>query len=193
MGHLLKVFDIVDLPADEVTGKIIESTDIAWKYRCITMAILFFVVMPFNLQKNLATLRYFSMFILFIVFMTIAVSVGQSPSYYKAFKDNPDYQVEYLYKPFDIRMLQGLATMMFSFNCQITFFYVRGELRSKTTSRVRKVLRNVIILETIFYSTIALSGYISLGDKLLPGVYTLRIPRRKKFNPNSFFNICFRP
>jgi hypothetical protein len=39
------------------------------------MGALFFLVLPFNLSKNLATLRYFSMFILCIVFFTISVSL----------------------------------------------------------------------------------------------------------------------
>lgn len=143
------------------------------------MGILFFVVMPFNLSKNLATLRYFSMFILVIVFFTISVSLIQSPGYYETYKGSSDYSVDFLYKDFDIKWLQGLATMMLSFNCQITFFYVRGEMRSKTRRRVKKVLRNLISLEFVFYLTIGLSGYISLGDKLTPGVYTLRRPMRK--------------
>lgn len=73
--------------------------------------------------------------------------------------------------------------MMLSFNCQITFFYVRGELRNKTTRRIKKVLRYLISLEFIFYLAIGLSGYISLGDKLTPSVYTLRRPLRKDFIP----------
>ena len=176
----MKVFGIVDLPIiDEATQKIDEGSSIAWKWRSICMGSLFFLVLPFNLSKNLATLRYFSMFILVIVFFTISVSLFQSPGYYETFKGRPDYSVEFLAKPFDLKWLQGLATMMLSFNCQITFFYVRGEMRSKTRRRVKKVLRNLISLEFVFYLTIALSGYISLGDKLTPGVYTLRVPKRK--------------
>jgi amino acid permease len=90
-----------------------------------------------------------------------------------------------LYRKFDIKWLQGLATMMLSFNCQITFFYVRGEMRSKTRRRVKKVLRNLISLEFIFYLTIGLSGYFSLGDKMTPGVYTLRRPQRKFPHPTQ--------
>ena len=76
VGHLMNVFGIVDLPlANKDTGKIDESTSVAWKWRSISMGALFFLVLPFNLSKNLATLRYFSMFILCIVFFTISVSL----------------------------------------------------------------------------------------------------------------------
>jgi hypothetical protein len=104
VGHILKTFGIVDLPViDEQTGKIDEKSALAWKCRSITMFCLFFIVLPFNLQKNLATLRYFSMVILCIVFITISVSLAQSPSYYKTYKDNPDYTITFLAKGFDIK------------------------------------------------------------------------------------------
>ena len=145
------------------------------------MGILFVVVMPFNLSKNLATLRYFSMFILVIVFFTISVSLIQSPSYYETYKGNLEYSITPLAKGFNLKWLQGLATMMLSYNCQITFFYVRGEMRLKTKKRVNKIINYLLSLEFLFYLTIALSGYISLGDKLIPGVYTLRRPLRELF------------
>lgn len=175
VGHLLKIFDIVDLPySNPKTEKIDETSSLAWKYRIITMSILLVIVMPLNLQKKLSTLRYFSALILLIVFFTIGVSLVQSVGYYENFKSSKDYELNLLYNPFEIKWLQGLATMMLSFNCQITFFYIRAELRNKTRRRVKKVLRNVILLEFVFYLTIAVAGYISLGSKMVPGIYTLR-------------------
>lgn len=138
------------------------------------MSLLLIIVIPLNLQKKLSTLRYFSALILLIVFFTIGVSLIQSPTYYEHFKTNKDYELSLLFRPFEINWLQGLATMMLSFNCQITFFYIRAELRHKTKKRVQKVLRYVILLEFVFYLTIAVSGYISLGSKMVPGIYTLR-------------------
>ena len=122
----------------------------------------------------MATLRYFSAFILSIVFFTIIVSLIEAPAYFEYFKTDINYDVALWAKPFELKWLQGLATIMLSFNCQITFFYVRGEMRNKTSNRVKKVITNLILVECIFYLIIALSGYISLGSKLIPGVYTLR-------------------
>lgn len=131
------------------------------------MSILFFFVMPLNLQRRLSTLRYFSALILLIVFFTIGVSLYQSFEYYNHFKSSNDYEVELFYRDFDLTWLRGGATMMLSYNCQITFFYIRAEMRNKTKRRVRKVIRNVFLLEFVFYSTIAIAGYISLGDKMV--------------------------
>lgn len=138
------------------------------------MAVIAVVIFPMNLQKRLATLRYFSVFILVVVFTTILVSFFQSPAYYHEYKHNPQYKIEWIAKPFEVRWLQGLSTMMLAYNCIITFFYVRGEMRHKTRERVQKVIRNLLLLEASFYTVIAVSGYISLGDKLTPHVYTLR-------------------
>ena len=63
---------------------------------------------------------------------------------------------------------------MLAYNCQITFFYVRGEMRHKTRERVQKVFKNLLWVERLFYLVIALAGYISLGDNLVPHIYILR-------------------
>lgn len=132
------------------------------------------MVMPLNLQKSLSNLRYFSIFILVVVFGTIGVCIFQSPFYYKAYKDNDRYEFEIWHRKPTIKWFQGMATMMLSFNCHVTFFYVRAEMIHKTKKRIRKVIRNLIGIELALYLAIAISGYLSLGSNLIPAVYTLR-------------------
>ena len=93
--------------------------------------------------------------------------------------------MEWIYNGFKIEWLQGMSTMMLAYNCQITFFYVRGEMRSKTRARVKKVVNNLLWTERIFYLIIALSGYISLGDNLVPHIYTLRRKMSKCCSSNN--------
>lgn len=155
------------------------------------MAVIAVFIFPLNLQKRLATLRYFSVFIVVVVFTMIIVAFVQSPYYYEEYKDFSNYDMTWTVKPFKVKWLQGLSTMMLSYNCIITFFYVRGEMRHKTRERVQKVLRNLLIVEASFYTIIAVSGYISLGDNMTPHVYTLRRKlSKKKFSKFfSFFDI----
>jgi len=131
-------------------------------------------IFPFNMQKKLANLRYFSFMILLIVFFTIFVSFAEVPEYYAKFKDSTDYTISWWIAPFEMRWVQGMSTILLSYNCQITFFYVRGEMRHKTRTRIKKVIRNLIFIECLFYLLISVAGYISLGDKMIPAVYTLR-------------------
>jgi len=140
------------------------------------MGCLVLAVIPFALERKLTTLRYFSTVILIIVFFTIWVAIGQSPFFYLAYKDDPRYVVEIFPKlsDFNLRWFQGMASIMLSYNCQITLFYVRGELRHKSSQRVKKVLRNLISIEFLFYLLISVSGYLSLGKNLIAPVFTLR-------------------
>lgn len=188
MANLLNELNITSIPYLNKDKKIIDQhSPEAWKYRIITMSVIAVVIFPLNLQKRLATLRYFSVFILVVVFSTILVAFFQSPSYYEHYKNQPDYKIHWYVAPFEVKWLQGLSTMMLAYNCIITFFYVRGEMRHKSRKRVQKVIRNLLILEASFYTVIAVAGYVSLGDKMTPHVYTLR----KKLSKFSFNYIFF--
>lgn len=44
----------------------------------------------------------------------------------------------------------------------------------KTPSRTRKISRILIGVLLIFYASIAASGYMSLGEKGIPKIFTLR-------------------
>jgi len=175
VGHILKTNRIVDLPYQQGTEGIInEYSSVAYKYRILTMIGIFIVILPIALLKKLSSLRYISGFILVVVFFTIGVSIFQTPSYFQAYKDNPEFVIEFLPGAFEMKWLKGMATIMLSYNCQITLFYVRAELKNRTSERMTKVLRNLIGVEFWFYLLISISGYFSLGKNLISPVYTLR-------------------
>ena len=77
--------------------------------------------------------------------------------------------------------MTGLATIFMSYGCHPVFFYLRSELVHKTEKRVRKVIASAISTECILYLIISIAGYISLGDNLVPGIFTLRKTIRKIF------------
>lgn len=135
---------------------------------------LFIITMPLNLLKNFSALRHFSMIVLGIVFFSLMVSVVQTPLFYLNFRYNPNYTITLLAKGFKIKWLQGMGTMLLAFNCQIPFFVVRREMNSKNPKRMKQLFNGVGCFEFLFFSIIALAGYISLGDKLLPGIFILR-------------------
>lgn len=91
-------------------------------------------------------------------------------------KDKDFYKIVWIANPFEMRWFKGWATMILSFNCQITLFYVRGELMHKTQSRIRKISRIFIAILIVFYTLICFSGYFSLGENGVPKVITLRKP-----------------
>lgn len=177
LAHLLKIVGLIDFPIkDENTQEIDQNDPLTIKWRYICMAAMCLFIYPINCTKNLAALRYISMAILIIVFYTIVVALVQTPDYYDHNHTKPTYEVNWVVGTFSMKWFQGWATMMLSYNCQITLFYVRGELMHKTHKRTRKVSRLLIGILYPFYSLIAITGYISMGGKDIPAVYTLRKP-----------------
>ena len=159
---------------DKKTNKIDDNSPEAWKYRIIWNSALFFVILPLNLQKRLATLRYFSMILFIIIMVTVFVAAVQSPSYYIQFHNNPDYQMDWFPREFKLRWLQGACTIMLAYNCMITFFYVRGEMQHKTAKRVKKVFTRLLGIECLFYLLICVCGYVGLGNNMTPNIFILR-------------------
>lgn len=147
--------------------------------RAIIMSCLFLFVLPVSLMKNLSALRYFSMGNLIVLFYIIAVTVSQTPLFYEKFKKDPDYKVELWMKKPSMDWLSGFSTIILSFMCHPNFFYVRSELVKPSKPRVHKVLFYAISIETLVYLTMAIAGYISLGDNYMVDLYALR-PRLSK-------------
>lgn len=183
LAHLLNVFGITDLPySNKDTQEIDQSDPTVIKYRYICMGILALLILPVNCVKELATIRYVSMIIMIVVLYTISVAsshqvtIFQTPEFIDHNKDKPSYSIDVWANDFDLKWFSGWATMMFSYNCQITLFYVRGEMMHKTQQRIRKVSRIFIGVLVVFYLTICYSGYFSLGKNDIPKLITLRKP-----------------
>ena len=64
--------------------------------------------------------------------------------------------------------------MMLSYYSQVLFFYVRGEMVSKTEKRIHKLIDIFIFIAVIFFSSFSTIGYLSLGEKMLPSLFTIR-------------------
>lgn len=180
---MLNVSGITNLPySNPDTQEIDQSDPTVIKYRYICMGILALVILPVNCVKELSTIRYVSMIIMMVVLYTISVlldkkvTIFQTPEFVRHNKDLPSYSIDLWSNSFDLKWFSGWATMMLSYNCQITLFYVRGEMMHKTEARIRKVSRIFIAILISFYVMICFSGYFSLGKNDIPKLITLRKP-----------------
>ena len=105
------------------------------------------------------------------------VTIFQAPEFIAHNSKNEDfYKIVWISNPFELKWFKGWATMILSYNCQITLFYVRGELMHKTEARTRKISRIFICILFAFYTLICFSGYFSLGQNGIPKMITLRKP-----------------
>lgn len=78
--------------------------------------------------------------------------------------------------------ITGVGTVFMSFSCHPIFFYLRAELAHKSTKRVKKVLMNAIGLELALYLIASVAGYLSLGQNLVPEIFSLRKNLRNLFS-----------
>jgi amino acid permease len=101
--------------------------------------------------------------------------------YYKYFSMMQVYTINVVKPPTpDANWVTGLATIFMAYGCHPVFFYLRSELISKTEKRVQKVIGTAIGTECVLYLIISIAGYVSLGDSMTPGIFTLREAIRKR-------------
>jgi amino acid permease len=186
--HLIVDFKLLDLPmVQEGPNKVVDNyAPYTFAVRAIILTILMVLMEPLALLKKLSALRYFSLGNLFVLFYIIATTVGQSPLFYKKFKDNPDYKMEWTMKPPSMNWLSGFSTIILSYMCHPNFFYVRTELVKPSRPRVKKVIFYAITIETVVYLSMAIAGYISLGDTYMVSLYALRPKLSKQNTLNNF-------
>lgn len=140
------------------------------------MTTFFLIMTAINMMKNFNSLRFFSLGVMFAIILSILIVIFQSPQFFEYNKNQEEYEIEYFAKELNLKMITGFTTMIMSYSCHPIFFYLRGELKSKTIKRGHKVIRNTIIIEIIIYSIIAVISYFTFGKNLLPEVITLRKP-----------------
>lgn len=177
LGKLLKIYKIVDFPyANADTQEIDEyaSLTVKWRYICSISMMVF--ILPFVYQRNLANLRYISLLIVISVFYTILLAIIQFYSYYSKFSDSPDYVVYWISKPPSLEWFRGLAPFMLAYYSHALFFYVRGEMMNKTTKRVTKLINIIAVVLVSLFALFSGVAYLSLGEKLIPAMFTLRRP-----------------
>ena len=96
------------------------------------------------------------------------------PQFYRHYSSQDQLSINWWAADFKIEWFRGWATIMLSYNCLITLFYVRGELMNKTPQRLRKISRVLVGILMVFYIMISVTGYLSVGDKNMPNLFTLR-------------------
>lgn len=175
-------FDIVEFPfSNPATKEIDQSDPLTTKYRYISCAVMALLIIPINIQKSLATLRYFSVVILVVMMYTIVLILAQFPSYYLHYKNDPGYAVDWVVAEPQIKWFQGFATLMLSYNCQVLFFYVRGEMMHKSQERVTKLVVALTSICMTLFTFMCVAAYLSLGKNYLPKLFTLR----RKIDPSD--------
>jgi amino acid permease len=112
----------------------------------------------------------------------------ETPAYYDYFSVMKIYEIDIWPRTVGLNWITGLATIFLAYSCHPIFYYLRGELRSKTDARVSKVIKYSITIECVLYIAIGIAGYVSLGNNLVPDVFFLRKAIRKCLKFKFFSN-----
>lgn len=177
LGKLLRIYNLVPFVYSNPDTQEIDQYDsltVKWRYICSLSMMVF--ILPFVYQRNLANLRYVSLLIVASVFYTIFLAIFEFYSYYQTFHDSPDYVVYWISKPPTISWIRNLSPFMLAYYSHALFFYVRGEMMNKTSRRVRKLINIIAMVLLSFFALFSGLAYLSLGEKLIPTMFTLRRP-----------------
>lgn len=105
----------------------------------------------------MSALRYVSIVSIGAILYTLIVMLIELPEYWAAFY-NPD---KFLYFSLNKNFFSGCSITFFSFTCQASILPIYSELVNPNEKRMMKVIGRSLVVDCIFYCSIALVGYFS--------------------------------
>lgn len=140
MEYLLVNYDIAKIPyVDKERGTFDEYSAEAFKYRGIVLLTAFILLFPFLSQKKLTALRYVTLIILGTIGYTIILTGLQMNKFHEHYEGESNFDFNINPPAPTLDWIPGIATISMSYSCQPIFFYVRSEMRLKSTKRVTRV------------------------------------------------------
>ncbi len=84
--------------------------------------------------------------------MSNQITFVEAPSLYLAHKQEADFKIEWISKPFN----------------------VRGQMMQKTEERVTKLINTLTTVIILFLCSFGVAGYLAMGENAVPTLYPLR-------------------
>jgi amino acid permease len=133
------------------------------------------VLFPLSLIRDMSGFRHISVVSIFALIYTGIVLLSELPEYINAYKSSPLVQVEYAC--IDWNFFTGASITFFAYTCHVQLLPIYSELVNPNERRIKKVVSRSIVVDVVFYLTIALAGYFStynltpkiVLDRSLPG------------------------
>ncbi len=137
----------------------------------IMYSISIVVLIPLCSLRDVSKMRYTSLLGISTLIYGIIVIMIECPFFYSNYlknikKDNdkstyPNFiDIKKGFKS-DLLFLQCFATIFFCFNCHIGVFPVYKTLKNNTSKRIKKVFKRSVILNSIIYILISISGFLT--------------------------------
>lgn len=150
------------------------------KYKLIIMTTFAIVILtPLNLLKDVAKLRFTSIFGLISLLLVAIIILIQLPNYL-------DYNQQHIEKEnyinwysiktaftSELLFFKGTATIFFSYNCHHGMYQIYDKLEDNSKTRIRKVIKRSISVNTFLYLLVGITGYLT-APVLTPSIITER-------------------
>ena len=152
-----------------------------FKVRGIILTILYFFSLNLTFVKDLSGMRYIGVANVVIYMFVMFLVVIQFLYIRDKYVEEQTYKINYIIGEPKMNWFSGIATILLAFLSHPTFFNVRDELSEPSPARVRKIVRISVLIETVLFLTIAIFGYLSLGDTHMVDMFVLRAKFGKIF------------
>ena len=127
--------------------------------------ITYIIVFPLCLIKTISKMRYSSAVGVIALFLMIIIILIQFPSFYYHNIHQRRHNINFLNLKYgfdkNMHFFQAVSNIIYTFECHAGLFPVLSSLHSPTKKRVKKVIKNSILINAISCIIIALSGYLS--------------------------------
>eukprot|EP00347_Sterkiella_histriomuscorum_P008929 403343202 len=154
----------------EITGDPEHGITTFKAVQCVITTVCF--IFPLSLAKSMSALRYVSIVSIGSILYTLIVMLVELPEY-SAFYFNKD---TFTYFSLNKEFFSGCSITFFSFTCQASILPIYSELVNPNERRMMKVIGRSLIIDSIFYCSIALVGYFSTYDATTDLVIARKLP-----------------
>lgn len=151
------------ISSEDVTNWV-DISNPAYYHTYIIIGIVAILAFPIACFKDISAFRYLTIFGVTIVAYIAIVTAAQS---YWFIENNigPSGEGENIvYAKFTLQSLTGWAICTYAYTCHANVFPVRAELQRAQDSRMKKIANRVVTTLTIIYSTMAVTGYLSVPN-----------------------------
>ena len=143
----------------------------SWSLQLPIQFLICVILIPICLLQDMSKMRFANFFSIASFIYAILVIVIECPFFYQYYEQNiykqkdPSTYVNWhdLSTGFTSQLLffQGSATIFFSFTCHVGAFPVYKTLKNNITRRINKVFMRSIIMDTVIYLLVGVSGYLT--------------------------------
>lgn len=146
-----------------------------WGARLVTIGIWGCLIVPMCLQKELNSIRYFSMFSIFAISYFIFVIVGHAVSDKKTNVETMQQLDPWLMSN---EMLVGITLIMFAYACQSNVYEVFSEMSPRSVPALTKSSGISAFLSGVLYLLAGWFGYANFGRAVHGAILDDFHPRR---------------